>query len=94
MLNQFSFTKASASPLLATMAEIITFLMLLLSKKKEFQGNNYVDKEFNILLIGINISIYIPKNFEKVCFRKIETKIEQIEAMLLVKKRIIFRQSC
>ena len=50
---------ASATSLLATLAEKLTFLMLLISKKKGISGNNYLDKEFNILLIGINTLIYL-----------------------------------
>ena len=33
---KFSFIKASATPLLATLAKIITFLILLVSKRKNF----------------------------------------------------------
>ena len=57
---------ASATSLLATLAEKLTFLMLLISKKKGISGNNYLDKEFNILLIGINTLIYllVSKNWK------------------------------
>ena len=34
--------------------------MLLLSKKNGIYGNNYLDREFDITMIGINTSIYLP----------------------------------